>query len=61
MRQRDYEIARERMVREQVFDRGVSDRNVLRALLEVPRHLFLHADAGSEVGGAPGATTAPIS
>lgn len=35
------------MVREQVFKRGVTDRNVLRALLEVPRHLF-YSDAGSE-------------
>jgi protein-L-isoaspartate(D-aspartate) O-methyltransferase len=48
MKHRDYQIARERMVREQVFERGVADRNVLRALLEVPRHLFLDRNAGPE-------------
>jgi protein-L-isoaspartate(D-aspartate) O-methyltransferase len=36
------------MVREQVFDRGITDRRVLRALLRVPRHRFLDASAGPE-------------
>jgi protein-L-isoaspartate(D-aspartate) O-methyltransferase len=44
----DYRIARERMVRQQVFEKGITDRRVLRALLQVPRHLFLAADAGPE-------------
>jgi protein-L-isoaspartate(D-aspartate) O-methyltransferase len=45
---RDFEVARERMVREQVFARGIIDRRVLRAMLEVPRHRFLDREAGSE-------------
>jgi protein-L-isoaspartate(D-aspartate) O-methyltransferase len=48
MSQPDYGVARERMVREQVFERGVRDRHVLRAMLEVPRHCFLAEDAGPE-------------
>jgi protein-L-isoaspartate(D-aspartate) O-methyltransferase len=45
---RDYEVARERMVREEVFDKGIRDRRVLKAMLQVPRHLFLDAEAGTE-------------
>jgi len=48
MRWKDFKIARERMVREQVFDRGIRDRRVLAAMLKVPRHVFLDRDAGSE-------------
>ncbi len=36
------------MVREQVFDKGITDRRVLKALLRVPRHLFLDPEAGAE-------------
>ena len=34
-------IARKRMVREQLMDRGIRDERVLRAMLKVPRHLFV--------------------
>lgn len=44
----DYRIARERMVREQVFEKGISDRHVLRAMLDVPRHLFLDSELGPQ-------------
>jgi protein-L-isoaspartate O-methyltransferase len=44
----DYQVARERMVREHVFNRGIRDRHVLRAMLETPRHLFLGADIGPQ-------------
>jgi len=43
-----YRIARERMVREQLYERGVRDGRVLEAMLRVPRHVFLGHDAGSE-------------
>lgn len=36
-----FETARERMVQEQLRSRGISDANVLRAMGEVPRHLFV--------------------
>jgi protein-L-isoaspartate(D-aspartate) O-methyltransferase len=48
MRWKDFRIARERMVREQLFDRGISDRNVLESMLRIPRHLFLDENSGSE-------------
>lgn len=38
---RDYEIARTRMVKEQVIKRGVADERVLYAMRSVPRHLFV--------------------
>jgi protein-L-isoaspartate(D-aspartate) O-methyltransferase len=37
-------LARERMVREQIEDRGVRDKRVLAALRKVPRHLFVPGD-----------------
>jgi protein-L-isoaspartate(D-aspartate) O-methyltransferase len=36
------------MVREQLYDRGIRDHNVLDAMLRVPRHVFLDKNAGSE-------------
>lgn len=36
------------MVREQLYDRGIRDRRVLRIMMKVPRHVFLDHDAGSE-------------
>jgi protein-L-isoaspartate(D-aspartate) O-methyltransferase len=36
-----YLKARERMVREQLLPRGIEDPRVLRALREVPRHIFV--------------------
>jgi len=37
----DYPKARERMVREQLLPRGISDSRVLTAMREVPRHIFV--------------------
>ncbi|MFN2371099.1 MAG: protein-L-isoaspartate(D-aspartate) O-methyltransferase [Candidatus Krumholzibacteriia bacterium] len=37
----DYAVARRRMVREQLQEAGLSDRRVLQAMREVPRHLFM--------------------
>ncbi len=37
----DFRRSRERMVREQIEARGVSDAQVLRAMRKVPRHLFV--------------------
>lgn len=38
---RDFSVARRRMVREQLVAEGLDDRRVLRAMEEVPRHLFV--------------------
>lgn len=48
MRWRQYRIARERMVRDHVYGRGIRDGRVLDAMLRVPRHLFIDRDAGVE-------------
>ncbi|HKW14091.1 MAG TPA: protein-L-isoaspartate(D-aspartate) O-methyltransferase [Candidatus Krumholzibacteria bacterium] len=48
MRWRQYKIARERMVREHVYARGIRDPRVIDAMLRVPRHLFIGRDAGTE-------------
>jgi protein-L-isoaspartate(D-aspartate) O-methyltransferase len=37
----DYAVARRRMVEEQIAARGVRDQRLLKAMLEVPRHLFV--------------------
>ena len=37
----DYRISRERMVKQQIIGRGIQDENVIRAMREVPRHLFV--------------------
>lgn len=37
----DYSVARRRMVEQQITDRGVSDPRVVKAMLTVPRHLFV--------------------
>ena len=44
----NFDVARERMVREQVAACGITDRRVLRALLRIPRHRFLGREAGTE-------------
>lgn len=36
-----YQISRDRMVKEQLMARGITDRNVLTAMRKVPRHLFV--------------------
>jgi protein-L-isoaspartate(D-aspartate) O-methyltransferase len=41
--QAEYAVDRERMVRDQIEARGVSDRRVLAAMRAVPRHLFVPA------------------
>jgi len=38
---KDYEIARARMVQEQLIRRGITDERVLEAMGAVPRHLFV--------------------
>ena len=37
----DYEVARTRMVKEQLIGRGITDEKVLAAMAVVPRHLFV--------------------
>lgn len=37
----DYQIARERMIGEQLVSRGIKDPRVLAAMRKVPRHLFV--------------------
>lgn len=39
-----YSSLRERMVKDQIIDRGISDKATLRAMRKVPRHLFVPAD-----------------
>ena len=43
-----YALERERMVREQIERRGVRDAAVLRAMRQVPRHLFVPAPSVAE-------------
>lgn len=38
---KDFSIARERMVKEQLLVRNISDQKVLNAMMTVPRHLFV--------------------
>ena len=38
---KSYLKARERMVREQLLPRGISDQRVLEAMQAVPRHIFV--------------------
>jgi protein-L-isoaspartate(D-aspartate) O-methyltransferase len=40
----DYVQARERMVQEQLVSRGIEDSHVLRAMAEIPRHLFVESE-----------------
>ncbi len=37
----DYSLKRRRMVEEQIAARGIRDQRLLKAMLEVPRHLFV--------------------
>ncbi|MRR05763.1 MAG: protein-L-isoaspartate(D-aspartate) O-methyltransferase [Deltaproteobacteria bacterium] len=37
----NYDIARKRMVENQVLGRGIQDRRVIDAMLKIPRHLFV--------------------
>lgn len=47
----NYELARTRMVREQIQSRGVEDPRVLAALTRVPRHLFVQDALASQAYG----------
>ena len=40
----EYSIARERMVKTQLIPRGITDREVLRVMGKIPRHLFVGKD-----------------
>jgi protein-L-isoaspartate(D-aspartate) O-methyltransferase len=44
----DYKIAREKMVTEQLIQRGIQDERVIHAMLDIPRHLFLDKEAGPQ-------------
>ena len=54
----DFAVARRRMVREQLEEAGIADRRVLRAMAEIPRHLFVpkllrhraHQDSALPIG-----------
>ena len=37
----DYRLARKRMVKNQIASRGITDKDVLRCMSKVPRHLFM--------------------
>ncbi|QEM67745.1 protein-L-isoaspartate(D-aspartate) O-methyltransferase [Geobacter sp. FeAm09] len=37
----NYDIARKRMVQDQIIARGVDDRRVIDAMLKIPRHIFV--------------------
>jgi protein-L-isoaspartate(D-aspartate) O-methyltransferase len=43
-----YSALREKMVKDQIIDRGISDKSTLRAMKKVPRHLFVPADVADE-------------
>jgi protein-L-isoaspartate(D-aspartate) O-methyltransferase len=44
----DYDLAREKMVQNQLVPRRITDKGVLRAMGEIPRHLFVGEDLVSE-------------
>ncbi len=37
----NFDIARRKMVREQLVDRGIADARVVEAMLKIPRHIFV--------------------
>jgi len=39
--ERDYTLARKKMVEEQLIPRGIKSDSVLKAMLDIPRHLFV--------------------
>ncbi len=51
------ELARQRMIDHQIKDRGIKDEKVLRAMYDVPRHLFAQ---GHDVNTAYADTPLPI-
>jgi protein-L-isoaspartate(D-aspartate) O-methyltransferase len=53
----DYARAREKMVQEQIIDRGIHDPRVIEAMRKIPRHLFV---PDALLGRAYGDTALPI-
>ena len=53
----DYSVARRRMVEQQIKARGIVDQRVIKAMLDIPRHLFV--EAGLQ-GHAYGDASLPI-
>ena len=50
----DYQLARDKMVKNQLVARGIKDRNVLRAMGKIQRHLFIEeALIGEAYGDHP--------
>jgi len=45
---RDFHVARERMVKEQLISNGIEDRRVIAAMREIPRHLFVDGELGPQ-------------
>jgi len=37
----DFNLSRERMVKNQLVARGIKDKRVLQAMSKIPRHLFI--------------------
>ena len=52
MERRDYPRARERMVRDEVLGKGITDPRVVEAMSEVPRHLFVPESLEVEAYGS---------
>jgi len=54
MNEQNFDILRERMVREQLVPRGIIEEKVLSAFRQVPRHKFVpESEAGSAYGDYP--------
>ena len=51
MKYTDFALARRKMVQEQLLARGIKDERVLRAMMKVPRHLFLEEGLWSQAYG----------
>jgi protein-L-isoaspartate(D-aspartate) O-methyltransferase len=47
----EYQILREKMVKEQIIHRGVTDKRVIDALMKVPRHIFVDREYKSSAYG----------
>jgi protein-L-isoaspartate(D-aspartate) O-methyltransferase len=43
-----YEVLREKMVKEQIIDRGIKDKAILDAMKKIPRHLFVPQEVANE-------------
>ncbi len=39
-----YALKRQQMVKEQIISRGIKDKNIINAMLKVPRHMFVPED-----------------